>query len=756
MAKIHTKLLVFFSVLVCTLCLCFGITACNSKDEHKHTFDGFWLFDGADGHYRFATCHPDVKSKIEPHVDGNGDLKCDVCDYVMHVHVDGDDDNFCDDCKSEIHKHTYEEKWTFNELKHWHNADCEHFIERSDYVDHSFTDGVCECGVKESEVKVYDLYKNSPEYELYFPQWLAWLSENNIVGVEYTASGDGVYHYSDDRSEVRFVGERTVKVKAESSNGAVADAWFMVCMYTRKDSGYYSANGTIALGIGKTDENGVAEITFRPIGGYSTAYVDYHVRVALNADVAAIQGIKEENAKPLPDRYVASKDNYIPYEVSDDNGIGTVTYKISFSKGWSAIEKFTLPYRRYYTNPITGTDIKDEGYSYKFTASGDNLFDYFYFAPYHVPAGYAPYKYPKETANKILENSYFAASGNYKISFAVEGTANATLYFWDENGVQLDGYHLTNSNGTPSDTYITSKSGGTAGSGKYTGGNFVNVAISPNRGSRTFQFGLLCDNKVTVTMTVEYVSSYETDLKYQLVLDDDGTGSVEKVTLPQEDVTPIGLMNVTAGLYRVKVGKPDYGRYPGQIVAWTDTDKNDKVVCCEGDVTSDEAWYSYASCCGIVRLTENTTVLYIQNNFTQLMYKTISLERYELPELTADEWTNIPSTTSKINKTYDIKLDPALSGSYELTINVYGSEMFADKNFSGGEKFPITVKIGNSEFTLNMTDKSGGANSGYVYIYSGTVTISEGDGTISIVSTTAYSLFARVKLTASETASETV
>lgn len=754
MTKIHTKLLVFFSVLICTLCLCFGLAACNDSGgnntgEHTHTFGGFWLFDGADGHYQFATCHPEKKSELEPHADEDGDFKCDVCDYVMHVHVDENEDNICDDCQSEIHKHTFEEEWTFNEKKHWHVATCEHFIERSDYVNHSFTDGVCECGVKESEVKVYDLYKNSPEYELYFPQWLVWLKDNGITSVEFTASGDGVYHFADGHSEVRFVGERTVKVKAESTNGAVADVWFMVCMYSRKDSVYYSANGTIALGIAKTDESGIAEIPFRPVGGYSGGSIEYRVRVALNADVAAILRVREEEAKPLPDRYEAGKDSYISYDVGQDGGEETVTFAIKFSKGWGAIEKFTLPYHRYYTNPLAGTDIKDDGHTYTFTASGDNLFDYFYFEPYFIPAGYAPFNYPKEQANKILENSYFAASGNYKISFAFEGAANATLYFWDENGVNLGGFHNTKSDGTPSDTYVTSLSGGTAGTGKYTGGNFVNVGVSPNKATRLFQFGLLCDSQVTVTITVEYVGTYESALAHQIFIGEDGSGSISNIKLPQEDITAIGLMNVTAGMYKLSVSRPSYTRYAGQITAWTDTDKDGKTVICEGDTSREEAGTTYVDYNGILRFTEDTSVIYIENNYSATMPMTISLERYELPELTAEEWTNIPATTSKMTETYDIKLDPSLSGSYELTINVYGSEAFGSSKFNGGESYPLTVNIGSSTFTLNMTKKSGTRTGFYVYTYTGTVTISEGDSTISIVSITNYSLYVRVKLTAS-------
>ena len=293
MTKHRTKLLVFLSVLICSLCLCLGITACSSTGNtggHTHKFGGFWLYDGEDGHYRLATCHPEVKSELEPHVDENGDFNCDVCGFVMHVHVDEDGDLKCDECQTVIHKHTYEDGWTFNENKHWHKANCDHFIERSGYADHDFTAGnVCECGVKESEVKVYALYQNSPEYNLYFVQWLAWLKAEGIT-VEYTESGDGIYHY-EDHSEVRFLGERTVKVKAQSDGEPLSDVWFMVTLYT--DNAYYQSNGTIALGIAKTDENGIAEIAFNPVGGYSSGMVQYRIRVALAADVAIALGIKE-------------------------------------------------------------------------------------------------------------------------------------------------------------------------------------------------------------------------------------------------------------------------------------------------------------------------------------------------------------------------------------------------------------------------------------------------------------------------------
>ena len=350
MTKLRTKLLVLLSVLICSLCLCFGITACSSTGNtggHTHKFGGFWLYDGDDGHYRLATCHPEVKSELEPHVDENNDFNCDVCGFVMHVHVDEDGDLKCDECQTVIHKHTYEDGWTFNENKHWHKANCDHFIERSGYADHDFTAGnVCECGVKESEVKVYALYQNSPEYNLYFTQWLAWLKAEGIT-VEYTASGDGIYHYEDGTSEVRFLGERTVKVKAQADGEPLSDVWFMVTLFTNNE--YYQNNGTMALGIAKTDASGIAEIAFNPVGGYSSGMVQYRIRVALAADVALALKIDEEKAMPIPNRYVTSNNRlYYPYEVNENSNSEDIaaTVSFTFSKGWNAYKTIELPYKR--------------------------------------------------------------------------------------------------------------------------------------------------------------------------------------------------------------------------------------------------------------------------------------------------------------------------------------------------------------------------------------------------------------------------
>ncbi|MCH5147618.1 MAG: hypothetical protein J1F61_06445 [Clostridiales bacterium] len=674
MTKFHTKLLVFMSVLFCSLCLILGITACNGGG-HTHTFGGFWLYDGEDGHYRLATCHPEVKSKLEPHVDKNGDFNCDVCGYLMHVHVDEDGDNFCDDCHSVIHKHTFDEGWTFNENMHWHKATCEHFIERSGFIIHRFTEGVCECGVKESEVKVYGLYKNSPEYELYFTEWLAWLKAEGIT-VEYTESGDGIYHY-EDHSEVRFLGERTVKVQAVSDGEPLSDVWFMVTLYTNNE--YHQNNGTIALGIAKTDSTGIAEIPFSPVGGYSAQNVQYRIRLALSADVAIALGTSEENANPIPNRYVANNaKEYYSYEVSENSNAEdiAVTVSFTFSKGWNAYDKIELPYKRYYQDLINGNGIKEEGATYNFTTSGDNLFDYFLFEP-------AKYSFAKgetvEDFAKIEENAKIAASGIYKICFTVEGNANVTLYYWNEQGVNLGAYHVTKSDGTPSDDYITSISGGTAGNGKYTGGNFVEVVIKPENGLREYQFGIISDNSAKITFTVERTGDYVVDSSLcQLSV---GVAS-QKVDFTGYDITPFALVNVPEGLYSLTVipsGSPtEVGMLAAYIV------ESDKALLWENNQYK-----------GIIRISAGAEVLYIDNGGKEFK-GTVLLEEYKIPELGAGKEAYLPASGS-VDNAFEINLSKSVpAGACLAEITLYGSRV-------AGNSYTVTLIVGEREYVFSTT-----------------------------------------------------
>lgn len=722
MTKIHTKLLVFFGVLLCSLCLIFGIAACSngehvhtfssewksnatihwhaatcihagerseqgehnfnnqgkctvcgyqSTEEHEHTFAGAWLFDGAEGHYRLATCHPEVKSELEPHVDENEDDICDVCDYDMS-----------NDVGSTEHEHTFAEEWTFNEAKHWHNATCEHFTERIYYADHVFIQGVCPCGVKESQVKVYELYKNSPEYDLYFPQWLDWLAENGITSVEYTESGDGIYHYADGTQEVRFLGSRTIKVKAQSDGEPLSDVWFMVTLFTNNE--YYQTNGTMALGIAKTDESGIAEIAFNPVGGYSSVTVQYRIRVALAADVAIALGIKEENAKPIPNRYEVSGTNseYIAYEVSENSNAEDIaaTVNFKFSKGWNAYEQFTLPYARYYEKPYEGEDLKETGTTYEFTTSGENLFDYFYFTPSNKYSfASADGSFTPEQLAVIVENFQKAASGIYKIYFTYEGNANVTLYYWNEGGVNMRAYHQTKPDGTPSDDYITSISGGTAGNGKYTGGNFVNVTVTPANGLREFQFGIISDAAVKITFTVERVSDYVIETNGSITLGDNNNITL----LGNGEVTALTLKNVPAGYYFLTVNTTETAaKQSGMFSAYVDV--KDTAPLWDGSQIK-----------GIINIPEGTEVLYIVNYHTADTLKvSINLTTYQPPVVKEGEEITVPISGIKDIKRVIYFDESVTSGTYKLELTLSGGQALS------GALWYVRVVVGDNDYSI--------------------------------------------------------
>ena len=687
MTKPHKKLLVILGALICLLCLCFGITACNGGDEHKHTFGGFWLTDGADGHYQLATCHPEVKSGLESHVDESGDFKCDVCDYVMHVHVDGNEDGVCDDCQTVLHNHTFEEGWTFNENRHWHEASCDHFTERSDYVVHSFADGVCECGVKESEVKVYALYKNSPEYDLYFLQWLAWLESEGIT-VEYTESGDGVYHFADGHSEVRFIGERTVKVQAVTGGEPLADVWFMVSLYDGKN--YYELNGTIALGLAKTDESGIAEIPFNPVGGYSSGTKQYHIRVALAADVALALKIDEEKAMPIPNRYVTSNNRlYYPYEVNENSNSEDIaaTVSFTFSKGWNAYKTIELPYKRYYQDPINGNGLMEEGSTYSFTTSGKDLFDYFIFEP--AKYSFKSANSPSDMA-KIEENAKQAASGIYKINFAVFGSAKATLYYWNEQGVNLGASHQTKADGTPSDNYITSISGGVAGEGKYTGDNFVNVTILPATGLRQYQLGIISDTAVKVFITVERVDDFVIRENEPITVGDNDNIAL----LGNGAWTTLELRNVPAGYYNLTVKVIE-------TINATDGDIYQKGMISAFLTKGKEIplWDGISQLKGLINIPENCEKFYICTYYGDdetLLIVSLNLSLYEGTVVKEGEEISVP-VSGKKSVVQAIHLDESVtSGLYRMELTLPGGQLLS------GSSYYVLVLVGEKSYAISL------------------------------------------------------
>ncbi len=109
---------IILTVICLVSCECF-----TKESEHEHEFK-YIVYDT--GHFKQYTCgcpSPDIMSE---HVDGDGDLLCDVCNYVMSV------------AKDDI-------EWQYSETHHWHLPDgevaadviigyAEHSDENSDLV----------------------------------------------------------------------------------------------------------------------------------------------------------------------------------------------------------------------------------------------------------------------------------------------------------------------------------------------------------------------------------------------------------------------------------------------------------------------------------------------------------------------------------------------------------------------------------------------------------------------------------------------
>ena len=706
MTKYHKKLLVIVCAIICSLCLCFGITACNKTNGGGHThvyLDGVCIECGAED--------PDY----EPNGgDGGNDT---------HDHFDEDEDELCDECGADLHVHKFSKDWTFNENRHWHIATCKHFIERSDYAYHNFVGGVCECGVKKSEVEVYALYKNSPEYDeegMFFVEWLDWLKDNGIISVEYTESGDGIYHY-EDRDEVHFVGERTVKVKAESGGEPLADVWFMVSLYI--GSSYYSVGGTIALGIAKTDASGIAQITFSPVGGYSSSRIEYRIRVALSADIAIALGINEDEAKAIPNRYEVSSRGfeYVAYEVSENSSSEDIaaTVNFTFSKGWNAYEQFTLPYARYYEKPYEGEGLKETGTTYEFTTSGENLFDYFYFTPSNrYSFASADGSFTPDQLAVIVENFQKAASGIYKIHFAVQGNANVTLYYWNEGGVNLGAYHVTNADGTPSDEYITSISGGTADEGKYTGGNFVNVKVTPANGLREFQFGIKSDAAVKIIFTVERVGDYVIEENDPITVGDNNNITL----LGNGEITTLELQDVPAGYYYLTINTPDdVEKRSGLFSAYVDPS-------CVSSL-----WDGISQFKGIIEIPTGTPFLYICNYYSaedeEFITVSVNLSVYEQPVVKLGEEISVPISGMGLGNGIEISLDESVtSGKYYFELTLAGGQALS------GASWYVRVLVGDNDysFSLPIGTSSSELISAYIDVNAGDklsiFILSKGDG----------------------------
>lgn len=57
-------------------------------------------------------------------------------------------------CKAEVHAHTFAEEWTSDATDHWHAAICGHAEEVSGKAEHTYTNGVCSCGLPKDFVLI--------------------------------------------------------------------------------------------------------------------------------------------------------------------------------------------------------------------------------------------------------------------------------------------------------------------------------------------------------------------------------------------------------------------------------------------------------------------------------------------------------------------------------------------------------------------------------------------------------------------------
>ena len=711
----------------CTIC---GYTIA----AHKHTY-GDWTWD-TENHWQPATCgDTDEPFGFGAHVDENGDEVCDICPFKYeHIHEEA-------------------ENWTFDETRHWKTPPC-HADAVLEESTHDFVDGLCECGIKEIEVKVYAIYvEHEGNKADSFVDWLNALTNAGVIEMRITESGDVVYEYENGITEIKYLAERTIKVKAITVDGTgLPHVWLKVMLYENNE--YYENGGTTALGLAETDGDGIAEIVFLPLGGYSSAKVEYRVRVAEAKDLSILQGIDEGSAKPLPARYFIADENgdgVIVIEIGENTSVEDIAgqFTFAFSNGWGATEKFTLPYHRYYTNPleIEKAELIDENKTYDFTASGNGLFDYFYFIPYFIPVGYELFNYPPAKAEIIKNNLYNAASGVYKISFkVVEGTADIRLYSWNENRISFDGVYDTKADGTPADKYINSVSG-VSPSGtdeRYTGEDFVYLTIAPEHAVFNFQFGLISDAECKVTITVERIDDYRVSLTPDFVfeVDSEGNGKISNAVFStlntdrykNNNMVLLGIGAMSAGTYVLQIAPPNPTITITAGLFYARLADGSEYLLWEGSTGQGKAQSkSYKN---IITISDEDSLLYIVDYGMSSYQWTITLEKYEPTTVTSGAWMYVPSTPVSFGETYQIPLN-LTPGTYTIDIRTFGAN-------HGGEDYPFTINIGSKVFTINGK-KATDANR---FDYTGTITVDAGDNMISLNCSTKMAVIARVMLTA--------
>lgn len=735
---VKRKLAVALFLVITALCGVIGFAACG--EQHVHTFSEDWTRSTTE-HWHEATCdHTDEKGDLGTHVDSDNNGKCDKCNYDMSTagththtfddsywehdanthwhpatcgdttekgdeapHIDENENQFCDVCGEFIqHVHKFSEtEWAFNKTEHWRPAVCTHKTEKGSEAEHTFTAGVCECGVKQEEVEAFNglvEYGVISENETDFYSWLTDLKANDITDVHKTTKGDIVYS-RDGNIEAYYVAERTVKVKAAADNGdGLEHVWFKVAM---SENGTYhiNDNNIDALAVAETGADGVAELTFKPIGGYSNGEkIKYEILLAEAKDIEVLIGTEEKDVKIIPDRYSikladdeeveSGKAVVTDFEVSDADTIGddiSGTLEFKYDTSWRASEKQMLPYVRYYANPAVEHDESDSpaesGQSYTFMATANNTFDYMLFSPAH---GYDwSQGSDSDDYDTIQANYRKSASGVYNISFTVTGNVNACLYYWSGN---LDLTSNQKSDGSPDDSCVVSVSGtkpqgSNIPESKFTNSNYVTVTISPDLGLDNFQLGIICDEVCMVTITVERVANYSNIVGEPIVVGrNENNGEGYAFEAYKTSRVPIG--EVEPGLYEITINAQGNST-AGAVQVYTKSES-------ERSFLWKGSHYQ-----GFIRIEEGDEYVYVRNGSGGFTANSIELTEFTAPTVSSGTTYGVPISRASNNDNIVSKFSSALkAGQYQITITLRTTYFF---NTS------LTVKIGSEIYNPPIT-----------------------------------------------------
>ena len=196
----------------CTVCG-YKVTEAIAKLDHTHTFATDWTSDETH-HWYAATCeHTTEVSDKAAHTfgdwtttkeateeaEGTKERSCTVCGYTATEVITKLD-----------HTHKFSDDWTSDDTYHWHSCICG---EKQDVAEHSYTSGICECGMREMVLipagtfqmgseKVYD--SNKPVHEVTITKDF-YMGKYEVTQAEYekycsygSSSPSSTYGYGDN------------------------------------------------------------------------------------------------------------------------------------------------------------------------------------------------------------------------------------------------------------------------------------------------------------------------------------------------------------------------------------------------------------------------------------------------------------------------------------------------------------------------------------------------------------------------------